>query len=241
MRERPALLGPRAIAGIVLALACAVPLLLYVGWYSDADLWLADMAFDRQHMLFPWRDAWLADTFNHRILKGVLTAGAVLVLAVAAADARFRFRQLDGVRLQLRVVALSALAVPLVISALKQVSDSHCPWDLARYGGVQPYVRLFETLPAGAAPGHCMPAGHASSALWLVSISVFWLPRRPARATLAASAALAAGFAVGWLQQLRGAHFLTHTLWSVWIAVAVVSAITVAVQACATGSNSIRI
>lgn len=238
MRERPAvLLGRRAIAGIALALACAVPLLLYLGWYSDTDLWLADMVFDRTQMLFPWRDAWLADTFNHRILKGLLAASAVLVIAMAAADARYRYRWLDGMRLRLRVVALSALAVPLVISLLKQVSDSHCPWDLARYGGAQPYVRLFESLPAGAVPGHCLPAGHASSALWLLSISAFWLPRRPGRATLAGSAALAAGLAVGWLQQLRGAHFLTHTLWSAWIAVAVVTAITAALQACASASD----
>jgi len=27
---------------------------------------------------------------------------------------------------------------------------------------------------------------------------------------------------VGWMQQLRGAHFLTHTLWSIWIAVLIV-------------------
>ncbi|UUZ57577.1 hypothetical protein LP419_13670 [Massilia sp. H-1] len=27
---------------------------------------------------------------------------------------------------------------------------------------------------------------------------------------------------IGWIQQLRGAHFLTHTLWSMWIACALV-------------------
>jgi len=26
------------------------------------------------------------------------------------------------------------------------------------------------------------------------------------------------GAALGWIQQMRGAHFLTHTLWSMWIA-----------------------
>lgn len=237
MRACDALLSRRALAGITLALACSALLLLYLGWYSDADLRLADMAFDRQHMLFPWRGAWLADTFNHRILKGALAAAAVLVMAVAAADAVFRYRQLDTIRLRIRVAGLSALFVPLVTSVLKQASDAHCPWDLARYGGTQAYVRLFEALPPGAAPGHCLPAGHASSALWLLSFAVFWLPHQPSRAALAGATALAAGFAVGWLQQLRGAHFLTHTLWSAWIAVAVVAAVTASVQAYASASG----
>ena len=229
--ERPGvLLGPAAIARIGLALACSAPLLLYLGWSSNADLWLADRMFDRQRMLFPWRDAWLAATFNHRILKGLLATAAVLLIVAAAADAGYRFRRLDGIRMRLRVIALSALFVPLVISALKQTSNAHCPWDLARYGGSHPYLRLFEALPAGVMPGHCLPAGHASSALWLISFAVLWLPRRPGHAALAATAALAAGFAVGWLQQLRGAHFLTHTLWSVWIAAALVTVITAAVQ-----------
>lgn len=26
------------------------------------------------------------------------------------------------------------------------------------------------------------------------------------------------GLFLGWVQQLRGAHFLTHTLWSAWVA-----------------------
>jgi membrane-associated PAP2 superfamily phosphatase len=38
-------------------------------------------------------------------------------------------------RMRLRALALAAVAVPLVISLLKRASSSHCPWDLARYGG----------------------------------------------------------------------------------------------------------
>lgn len=68
-----------------------------------------------------------------------------------------------------------------------------------------------------------MPAGgHASSALWLLGLAVFWLPRRPRMAAAVGGAMLLFGLAVGWMQQLRGAHFLTHTLWSMWVAVFIV-------------------
>jgi membrane-associated PAP2 superfamily phosphatase len=125
-------------------------------------------------------------------------------------------------KLQIRVVALSAILVPAAISILKQASSSHCPWDLDRYGGSEPYVRLLEATPFGISSGNCMPAGHASSALWLISLAVFFYPQRPRAAAATAGLMLWVGFSVGWMQQLRGAHFLTHTLWSMWIACAII-------------------
>ncbi|HZW13228.1 MAG TPA: phosphatase PAP2 family protein, partial [Noviherbaspirillum sp.] len=104
----------------------------------------------------------------------------------------------------------------------KAGSIHHCPWSLSRYGGFAPYLRIFDNLPIGASAGHCFPAGHASSALWLPSIATFWLPEQPRKARVAFAATLLPGFALGLAQQARGAHFLTHTLWSVWIAVLVV-------------------
>jgi membrane-associated PAP2 superfamily phosphatase len=45
-----------------------------------------------------------------------------------------------------------------------------------------------------------------------------------------ALAALLFGGMVGWLQQLRGAHFLTHTLWSIWLACATVLLVALLLQ-----------
>ncbi|MGZ8317379.1 MAG: phosphatase PAP2 family protein [Telluria sp.] len=217
------LLDARTLIRIALALAIAALVILWLGNATDIDIALADAAFDPVRRQFPWRDSWLADTFNHRVLKGVLVAAGLAVIAVTIVD---KFRPLAFVsaaaRLRLRIVASSAVLVPLLTSLLKQASASHCPWDLAMYGGAEPYIRLLESMPAGVPAGHCMPGGHASSAMWLISLGVFWLPARPRHAALATAWALAVGFAVGWLQQLRGAHFLTHTLWSMWVAAAVV-------------------
>lgn len=207
----------------VLSVLLAIPLLLsLMAWRTDWDLLLADAAFSRQTNGFPWRHAWLTEQFNHVILKRLFTLAALAFVAAAVWDL-FSPRRWSWLRrFQLRVVALSAIAVPLAISIMKQMSDSHCPWDLQRYGGSEPYVRLFEALPAGLAQGQCMPAGHASSALWMLSIAVFFVPRRLTRSAVVLAFFLALGLAVGWLQQLRGAHFLSHTLWSAWVALTIV-------------------
>jgi membrane-associated PAP2 superfamily phosphatase len=216
-----ALLGRPAIVRIALCLLVSALAIFWLGRYTDIDLMLADRAFDQHAGTFPWRHAWLAETFSHGILKLVLTGAGVVAVVTAAVDL-VRPRTSFGRRLRLQVVALSAILVPLVTSMLKRQSIAHCPWDLERYGGTEPYVRLFDALPHGAIAGHCLPGGHASAALWLLSLGVFWLPHAPRKALAVAIAAATFGFAVGWGQQLRGAHFLTHTLWSVWIATALV-------------------
>jgi membrane-associated PAP2 superfamily phosphatase len=225
------LLGPRELRRIAVALVVGALFILWIGRYSDIDLLLADTLFDTASNSFPWQHAWLTETFSHLILKWLLMLAALGFIGYAAIDAIWplaRFGALD--RLRIRIVALSAILVPAVISSLKQVSSSHCPWDLARYGGDQPYVRIFDTLPIGAIPGHCLPAGHASSALWLLSLAVYWLPAQARAARTAASVGITFGALLGFLQQLRGAHFLTHTLWSIWIACAIVVFVIVALQ-----------
>ncbi len=214
-------LEPHVARRTLVILALLAALLVALATCTDIDLLMADAMFDRRTTSFPWRHAWLAEQFSHEWLKRALVGLAVTIVMLALWDARRPLIWPALRRLQLRIVAASAVLVPLIVSCLKQVSSSHCPWDIERYGGTAPYVRLLDALPAGIAPGHCMPGGHASSALWLVAFSVVFLPYHPRRATVAFVVLLAAGVAVGWLQQLRGAHFLTHTLWSAWIACSV--------------------
>jgi membrane-associated PAP2 superfamily phosphatase len=201
----------------ILALA-----IVWIGNFTDLDLRLANAMYDHAAGTFPLRHVWLAETFSHVYMKNLL----ILLAACAVLAAIFpRPHWPHALRLKVRVVALSSVLVPLVISVFKQASFSHCPWDLSDFGGTQTYVRLLDAALAGAPAGHCMPAGHASGALWLVSLAIFWLPGSPRKAAAVALATLGFGFALGWVQQLRGAHFLTHTLWSMWIACAIVWAL----------------
>lgn len=198
-------------------------LILWIGNATNIDIALADAAFDKATRSFPMQHAWLAEKFNHVILKSILSALGASAVLLALWDAlRPQRGWTISRRIGMRVVAMSAVLVPLAISLMKRFSTSHCPWDLQRYGGIEPYVRLLEWMPAGAHPGHCMPGGHASSAMWLVAIAAFWWPQNRRKAIAAGLLMLVFGILVGWMQQLRGAHFLTHTLWTAWIACAMV-------------------
>jgi membrane-associated PAP2 superfamily phosphatase len=215
---------------ILLLFGGAALAIVWIGAFTNIDMRLANAMYDRASGAFPSRHTWLAEQVSHTWMRNLLTFMAACAIAPAVLDWwRPRARWTEGFRLRLRVVALSAVLVPLAMTLLKRASTSHCPWDLRDFGGSESYVRLFEAAIAGAPAGHCMPAGHISSALWLVSLAVFWLPYRPRKAAAVAASALAFSFLLGWVQQLRGAHFLTHTLWSMWIACAIVGAVGVLV------------
>jgi membrane-associated PAP2 superfamily phosphatase len=211
--------------GGLLLLLLAV-LLAVLAQFTSLDIALADRVFDAALQRFPLRDNWFADEFMHRWVKlPLLVLGTLIVLAALLPPPFARPLLSPAGRWRLRIAAALVVLVPLCITLLKRHSAAHCPWSLERYGGNAPYLRLFDALPAGVEPGGCFPAGHASSALWLAGLCVWWLPRRPRMAAAVFAAGLAAGGTLGWVQQLRGAHFLSHTLWSMWIAAALVWAV----------------
>ncbi len=221
-----ALLKRPVVMLCVALLALSAIAIAAIGTWTNLDVNLANGLYDTALRDFPLHHSWWAERFSHEILKIFFTVMAVAIIAAVVWDIVRPHRRWNPLfRVQARVLALCAVAVPLVISVLKKASVSHCPWDLTMYGGAEPYVRLFDVLPLGAHAGHCLPAGHASSALWLVVIGVFWLPARPRMALAMSALGLSVGVALGYIQQLRGAHFLTHTLWSIWLACAIALAI----------------
>jgi membrane-associated PAP2 superfamily phosphatase len=110
----------------------------------------------------------------------------------------------------------------LFVSALKYSSHSSCPWDLAEFGGAANYLPHWAGLGrADGGPGRCFPAGHASAAF--AFFGGYFVLRRdsPVRAGQCLVAVAGAGLALGLAQQLRGAHFMSHTLWTAWLCWAV--------------------
>lgn len=116
-----------------------------------------------------------------------------------------------------RWTALATVLVLAAVPAIKRVSGTSCPWDVADFGGSVPYVPhlLWTVLDGG--PGHCFPSGHAVSAFAFLVPVLAWRRRRPRAAAWALAAVLAFGLLSGAVQVLRGAHYVSHVLWSAWL------------------------
>jgi membrane-associated PAP2 superfamily phosphatase len=103
----------------------------------------------------------------------------------------------------------------LSVTTGKAISSRHCPWDLDEFGGLVPYSHLLEPLPDGVKPGHCFPAGHASTGFALMAFYfAAYALARPRAARHALLFSLAAGSVLGFGRVLQGAHFVSHVLWA---------------------------
>jgi membrane-associated PAP2 superfamily phosphatase len=162
---------------------------------------------------FPLRDHWLLSQVLHeggRRLSWLVALALCLGVWWPLGPLR---RLPAGRRLQLAVATLAAAAA---VSLLKGVSTASCPWDLHAFGGFARYASHWQLQPDGGS-GHCFPAGHASSGFAFMAGYFAFEAREPVLARWWLAAAVAVGLLFGIAQQLRGAHFMSHTLWSAWI------------------------
>lgn len=113
-------------------------------------------------------------------------------------------------------IVASLLSVGIV-GLLKTLTNVHCPWDLSEFGGTQPYLHLFESRLSSMRPGHCFPAAHASSGYALLALHFVFIERHPRLARACAALAIGVGLLFGIAQQSRGAHFLSHDIWSAFL------------------------
>lgn len=186
-----------------------VLVLLALAWdASGLDLPLARLAGSAAG--FPWRDHWLLAAVLHeggRRLAWLLAVGLCLAVWWPVGPLG---RIAPGARLRL---AASALLAALAVSLLKAGSLASCPWDLADFGGPGRYLPHWSLRPDGGS-GHCFPAGHAASGFSFAGGYFAFRGREPRLARAWLASALGAGLLLGLAQQWRGAHFMSHTLWS---------------------------
>ncbi len=112
---------------------------------------------------------------------------------------------------------ITTILIPITISILKRFSSHSCPWDLLIYAGGQKLIEWWEYAPNVS--GKCFPAGHAATGLCIMGISIIFYAQNNIKYTRCFYIlGIAAGLILGIAQQARGAHFLSHTLASVYIA-----------------------
>lgn len=194
----------------------ALPLLvatgvLYLLENSALDLWLADRWFAAEGFRWALQDHWLTNDVIHHHGKQLIIA--LWLTALAAWGASFRRPRLERWRRPLGYLLVSMALLPALIAHFKHYSPVPCPWDLLRYGGDVSYQHSLDYNFGPTDQGHCFPAGHASGGFALLSLYFAACPyaRRP---WLFLIPGLVVGLTFGLGQQARGAHFISHDVWT---------------------------
>jgi membrane-associated PAP2 superfamily phosphatase len=179
---------------------------------------------------FGLRNQWLMERVLHEAMRQLATVIYLLLWVWALWPERWNHERGKAFVLPRRerlalllLVTFSMLAVSLV----KRASLTSCPWELQTFGGPASYVSHWDIWTNDGGSGHCFPGGHASSAFGFLALCLPWLapidaqprPRNLGMRMLALI--LIAGFVAGTVQTLRGAHYPSHTLWTLVICAAV--------------------
>lgn len=195
------------------ALLSAALLIALLGWdASGLDLALARLYGDAGG--FAWRE--------HPLPRAVLHDGgrlaSAVVLALLAWNVWRPLRCCASLARSQRAWWLCTVVLSmLLVTALKRLSLTSCPWSLADFGGSARWVSHWAWGVADGGGGRCFPSGHASAAFAHLA-AWFALRERHARAAHAALVlTVVLGSIFGWGQMVRGAHFASHTLWTAWI------------------------
>ncbi len=190
------------------------------------DASLIQPFYDTHALLFPLKNNGFLENVMHKGLRNLMIVVSLMMLAFWIFGLKlwdFVLNTQNGshwfkrYHRQFLWIFMAMVISTSVISVLKRLSMHSCPWDLLAYGGTQPWIPLFGNLPAGAEMGHCFPGGHASGGFALIAIYFGFRDSLPKLAKAGLILGLLFGFAMGLGQMMRGAHFMSHNLWTAWI------------------------
>ncbi|MCU0956096.1 MAG: phosphatase PAP2 family protein [Hydrogenophaga sp.] len=199
---------------------CLASLVMALAWdLSALDLPVMQMIGDRHG--FAWRThPWLAVVMHDRFRQIALGLFLVLVGWVVLPEAPGRLARRE------RLGVLGGVLVSLlVINLMKLRSLTSCPWELAEFGGRAWHVSHWQWGVADGGSGRCFPGGHASSAMAFVGLALPGLGRGWRSGWGWLSMTVLPGLAAGIAQTLRGAHYPSHTLWTLVVCVSCSTAV----------------
>jgi len=185
----------------------------YSAEISPLDLWIQDSLYDfgEKTWLIDRHSFWPKLILYQLIKIPLVVVGTGALVLFLHTFYRTRYKRN---RLIFLYLFLCMAVVPLTVSSLKYVTNTYCPWDICRYGGEQPYVKVLASYPSDYSPtdgaARCFPAGHASGGFALLAF--FFIARGWSRKLLALGCALGIGWTMGIYQMMKGAHFFSHTL-----------------------------
>ena len=158
---------------------------------------------------FPLRQDWALAELNHRYVKDLLIL-VYLALLIGWLTS-LKWQSWHKRRWEFGYFFCMVILSTALIGVLKSQSAHACPWDMVMptHDGI-----LWDF---SATAGHCFPGGHASSGFALMAGYFVYRISNRKWAYFYLITAVILGLAMGWAQMMRGAHFLSHNLWTGWI------------------------
>lgn len=162
----------------------------------------------------------LKNDFFFEVIMHKYAAKAVICFNILTLVAIF-FTKNQNNRKKLIYILIATLLSMGAVSLLKRVTVIACPWSLSEFGGTATYIHFWEMFFSHYPDASCFPAGHSSGGYALMSFfyGILLFDQKSKSAYLLP--AILVGFSFGIVQQIRGAHFLSHDLMTITVCILV--------------------
>lgn len=183
--------------------------------YTDLDLWIAHQFYDSVNQQWPLRSMFITKTLLHddaQIVIKLLGIVSISLVVISRMSERLRtFRK------PLTYLFLATFTGPLIVTILKSTTHMQTPWRIAEFGGDMPYIRLFDSVNETLPIGYAFPGGHSSAGFAFFSLYFLCYFYAPTYRYLGLIIPLTLGILFAVDQEIRGAHFFSHDVMSLFI------------------------
>lgn len=189
--------------------------LVFIFHFTDFDLFVSNFFYDFELNLWYFGESWWAKTFIHEWGRDLVAI--IFLLSLVSLISCLLFKKIRRNWFFFAYIVLVILFSTGIVAAIKHFTNIDCPWDLSLYNGSQPYYNIFSNYAGEAINGRCFPGGHSSGGF---SLLLFYfllrdINRRYAYIALGMAILIGSVFSLG--QWVRGAHFVSHDMWSAMI------------------------
>lgn len=117
------------------------------------------------------------------------------------------------------ITLISSISTIAVVSLFKRYSTFPCPWNSTMFNGQVKVPDLWLVFSSQLSRQHCFPAGHSSAGFAFLSMYYAYYYSYGQKRLLALMPGVLLGVAYGGAQQVRGAHFMSHDLSTIFLTI----------------------
>ena len=200
---------------IHLAVPFFVGSLAVLSEYSGLDVLIESYFFNSQTGSWPYKSLFITNDILHiggRDLIVLLAAFNIIAIIMS-----FFVKSMRPYRKHLLFVLIASATGLLIVNILKNTTHIYTPWSLKIFGGDKPFIRIFDAVPFASSVGHAFPGGHSSGGFAVISVYFVLLAMNNKCQYYGLVIPLMLGICFSITQEIRGAHFLSHDLFSLVI------------------------
>lgn len=199
----------------LLLLTITALLLWLVFDYTNTDIYISSIFYDDSNISWPYYNGFITQTLGYCGIKYLLILYGIILLILFICS--FKNPRWQNKRFLVVFLLLAMIIIPSEISFLKHSFHKPNPSQIITFGGNMPHVKLTEFLHDEPKAAN-WPGGHASGGAALLSLYFVGRYYLSKYRYIGLLLGLVVSQFMGFIQVMRGQHFLSHNLWTVWFA-----------------------